>query len=191
MIRRLLGLALTASLLTCFARPCPAQGEPRGAVSPDELVGVLAGIVHYTRWPETPALLHVCVDMRDELASGAGAHRLADALATLGPAPVSIEGRHLDAGAASMLDCQALYVGNAPPVAWQRLLKELVNRPVLTIGYSEEFCSWGGQFCLERTDPGAATELRIRANLDAISRSGLRVNPQLLRLTQRDPKAPR
>ncbi|HEY4065376.1 MAG TPA: YfiR family protein [Burkholderiaceae bacterium] len=187
MIQRLLGLALIA----CFSPVCLAQGEARSAVASDELIGILAGIVHYTRWPETPALLHVCVDTRDELASGAGARRLADALATLGPAPVSIESRRLETGAASLSDCQALYVSDLAPAAWQRLLKELVNRPVLTIGYGEEFCSWGGQFCLERAAPGTTTDLRIRANLDAISRSGLRVNPQLLRLTQRDPKAPR
>ena len=187
MIQRLFGLALMAGL----ALPCLAQGEARvGMPASDELIGVLAGIVHYTRWPAAPTPLHVCVDARDDLAGGAGARHLADALAELGPGPVVIEGRRLEAGAASVVDCQAIYVGDVPPVVWQRLLKELVNRPTLTIGYSEDFCSWGGQFCLERGAPATAN-LRIRANLDAISRSGLRVNPQLLRLTQRDPKAPR
>ena len=62
------------------------------------------------------------------------------------------------------------------------LLTTFVNRPVLTIGHGEDFCSFGGMFCLQSTEAGE----RIQANLDSISRSGLRINPQLLRLTQRD-----
>jgi hypothetical protein len=176
---------LCLSLLTWLAVPCFAQGIGRGPAGNEELSNVLAGIVHYTRWPDAPATLHLCVDVGDELATGAGARRLADLLAALDPRPVSIDPRHLDDGPAAVADCQVVYMGTAAAASWQRLLKDLANRPVLAIGYGEDFCSRGGQFCLE------AASLRMHANLDAIALSKLRVNPQLLRFTQRDPKGGR
>ena len=183
MIQQLLSMAL----IVCLTSPCRAQSEARGAEGAEELSGVLAGIVYYTRWPGSPTPLRVCVDARDELATDAGTRRIADELAVLGPNGISIEGRRLDDGPSSVLDCQAIYVGDVSAATWKGLLKDLVSRPVLAIGYGEEFCSRGGQFCLDR----AAGGLRIRANLDSISRSGLRVNPQLLRLTQRHTEATR
>jgi hypothetical protein len=63
---------------------------------------------------------------------------------------------------------------------WRGMLLGVLDRPVLTIGFDEEFCSLGGMFCLDNS----SGKLQIRANLDSISRSGMRINPQLLRLTQ-------
>ncbi len=184
---RLFSRALLLVGLGTAAGHAAAQAEP----VTDELSGIVAGIVHYTRWPDAPATLRLCIDARSELASGAGARRLTDAITLLGPRLFTIDARRLDtASAASVLDCHALYVDAASAAAWQPMLKELISRPVLTIGRGEDFCSWGGQFCLERSST-APESMRIRANLDSISRSGLRVNPQLLRLTQREPKPSR
>jgi hypothetical protein len=51
---------------------------------------------------------------------------------------------------------------------------------VLLLGEGADFCSDGGMFCLE---PGAGAS-RFGANLDAIARSGLRVNPLVLRIAR-------
>lgn len=153
------------------------QGE---AVRP--LPELVAGIVHYTRWPDPPATLRLCVEAGDELADGDGARQLFEALALLPERRVSTVARRIaGATAASLQDCQAIYFGQVSSASWRYLLQELANQPVLTIGPGEDFCSWGGVFCLER----AGASVRIKANLDAVARSGLRVNPQLLRLTQR------
>jgi hypothetical protein len=80
-----------------------------------------------------------------------------------------------------LLDCQAVYFGVAPPVVYRPLLVRLVDKPILTVGQGSDFCSYGGTFCIETSAEG----VRIKANLESIASSGLRVNPQLLRLTQR------
>lgn len=154
----------------------------------DEVADVFAGIVRYSRWAEAPALLRVCVNEQDTAAVLAITRRFADEAGTgAAPTRVLVVGRPLDAGAIdALLECQAIYFGNLPAPARQplvtRLVTRLVNQPILTVGHGDDFCSYGGLFCLLPAEPG----WRIHANLDSISRSGLRVNAQLLRLTQRD-----
>lgn len=146
-----------------------------------ELADILAGIIHYTRWPDSGANVRICVDEQERNALSAIVRKLDDVLSN--GRHVSVVSRRVDAaGAASLLDCQGIYFGDGPPDRWQPLLMQLAHRPVLTVGPGEDFCSYGGVFCLERSESG----VRIKANLDAIARSGLRVNPQLLRLTQRE-----
>jgi hypothetical protein len=164
----------------------PIANEARTLVPPgaNELAEVLVGIVHYTRWAEstsTPVSIQICVDKLDEPTA------LVIARAFAFDAPVS---RHVEivsrsfasASIDGLLDCRAIFFGGTSSAAWRPMLVELVNHPILTVGYGDDFCSYGGMFCLEPSGSG----LRIKANLDSISRSGLRVNPQLLRLTQRE-----
>jgi hypothetical protein len=84
-----------------------------------------------------------------------------------------------------ILDCQVVYFGRSSPVDANPLLIQLAKHPILTIGHSEDFCSYAGLFCLIPGNGG----FRIAANLDSISRNGLRVNPLLLKLTSRERKA--
>ena len=171
------------------AAPSQAQVDTRTAVAEisAEAAEAILGIVHYTRWPEPAAPLRVClIGKFDDAAAESLARRLGEA-ATGQQGPPLVNRRAETAG---LVDCHVAYTASAAPAIWRPLLSQLGGRPVLTIGHGEEFCSFGGMFCLE---PGNAG-LRIRANLDAISRSGLRVNPQLLRFTQRgngQPTAPR
>lgn len=151
----------------------------------DDMADVFAGIVSYSRWPSAPAVLRVCVNEQDAAAVLAITRRFAGEAAA--PARVQVVGLPLDAAAIeSLLDCQAIYFGDPPAMARQprvtALVARLVNQPILTVGHGDDFCSYGGLFCLSPAEAG----WRIRANLDSISRSGLRVNAQLLRLTQRD-----
>ena len=64
--------------------------------------------------------------------------------------------------------------------AARNLLQSTVGRPVLMIGEGQEFCTDGGMFCLQP----AASELGFAVNLDAVARSGLRVNPRVLRMAR-------
>ncbi len=160
-------------------------GPAAWADTADDVADVFAGIVRYTRWGEAPPVLRICVNEQDPAAVLAITRRFAEEAAP--PARVQVVARPLDAAAfAALLDCQAIYFGDLPAAAKQqpvtRLVAYLVNRPILTVGHGDDFCSYGGLFCLSAAEPG----WRIRANLDSISRSGLRVNAQLLRLTQRD-----
>lgn len=133
------------------------------------------GIVGYARWPEEPTPLRVCV---------VGHSAYEDALRN--SAHVLMPGRQVDLGRLSGEDnpvgrCDVVYVGAMAPARRAALLQQLHGLPVLTIGEDADFCSDGGMFCLEPRDDG----LRFEANLDAIARSQLRINPQVLRLSRR------
>jgi hypothetical protein len=176
-----------------LAGPFQAQGEvPASPTSPSvqapstgtsaALADILVGIVHYTRWPSGPATMQFCVDDRDALMAQEVDHRLAEEDANT-RRDYLLAKRKLDVETAdSLVDCQVVYFDGATASLHPALLIALANRSILTIGRGEDFCSYGGLFCLSSAKSG----WRVQANLDAISRSGLRVNPQLLRLTQRD-----
>lgn len=175
---------LRALLLCGLAAFVVALAPAARADTADDVADVFAGIVSYSRWAEAPAVLRVCVDDQDPAAVLAITRRFADGAGT-GPTRVQVVGRGLD-GVASLLDCHAIYFREPPAAAGPqpapRLVTQLVSQPILTVGHGDDFCSYGGLFCLSPAEPG----WRIRANLDSISRSGLRVNAQLLRFTQRE-----
>lgn len=145
------------------AEPAPAE---RSTVST-----VVAGIVGYTRWPADAASLRLCTFGR-----GTGVDALLGGeLLGSTPRPVSVQALPLDGDPVG--SCDALYVGTLATDAMRRVVRRASGHPVLTIGEGGEFCSDGGMFCLH----GGA---RFAANLDAIARSGLRVNPMVLRLAR-------
>ncbi|CAN5750378.1 hypothetical protein BH11PSE8_BH11PSE8_38690 [soil metagenome] len=179
------------ALLVCATA---TLGSVASADAADEVADVFAGIVRYSRWAEAPAVLRVCVNEQDPAAVLAITRRFAEETAPAVDVPghalpvrVQVVSRAFDVGdIAALRECQAIYFGSALATSAQplvtRLVTQLLNQPILTVGQGDDFCSRGGLFCLSPSEPG----WRIRANLDSISRSGLRVNAQLLRLTQRD-----
>lgn len=142
---------------------------PRASVA-----GVVAGIVSYTRWPGDASAIRLCTLGRgpsiDELL------RTAD----IGSSQRAVAVRAVTSAAQVREGCQAVYVSGIGAAAGRDLLQLLAGLPVLLLGEGLEFCSDGGMFCLE---PGAGT-VRFNANLDAIARSGLRVNPLVLRIAR-------
>jgi len=184
-LRRISAAAKAATVVLLFhsAHSCFAQSgaHPPPAGGGRQLSDVVAGIVHYTRWPEAGAGVRFCVS--DEYAGLAAAIARQFDEASPDKRLVSPAIRRIDMNTMqSLLECQAIYFGDVPAQVWRPLLPELVKHPILTIGHGDDFCSYGGLFCLESTE----SSLRLRANLDSIALTGLRVNPQLLRLTQRE-----
>jgi len=185
MIRRYISAAAkTATVVLLFhsAHSCFAQsGHPPPASGGPQLSDVVVGIVHYTRWPGAEAGVRLCVSDEYAGVAEAIARRFEEASPDKGRVLLAI--RRFDMNTMqSLLDCQVIYFGDVPAKVWRPLLPELVKHPILTIGHGEDFCSFGGLFCLESTE----SSLRLRANLDSIALTGLRVNPQLLRLAQRE-----
>jgi len=179
--------------LAIFIGPCQAQSDNQtetataaaqvqAGSAASILADLLIGIVQYTRWPGGVSSVQVCVDDRDAPTALAVERRLAEGAST-SRRDFTLASRKLNSDSAQgLLDCQVVYFEDARANPRPALLIALANLPILTIGHGEDFCSYGGLFCLT----SAPTGWRIQANLDAIARSGLRVNPQLLRLTQRD-----
>lgn len=155
-----LGLGLT---------PC-VRAEEAPALSVPMLV---AGILKFTQWPAPAHIVKLCV-----VGNGSSARELLTTpLGGVSSETVAIDPQQ---GAVVRAQCDAVFV-DLPGRSARLLLSELVEHPILTMGEGPAFCSDGGMFCVDTQQ----SPLRFGTNLDAISRSGLRVNPQVLFLARR------
>ena len=146
------------------------------------MVGAVLGIIDYTRWPGPLRPIVLCVLGDGPLA----ADLVAAAAGVMAPRPLMP--RQLPPPLHPTLDCDVVFFVGSTPTERAELLLSMATRPVLTVGISQAFCSIGGQFCLQ---PGPAG-VRFSVNTDAVSRSGLQVNPRVLLLGRaRPPEAPR
>jgi hypothetical protein len=140
--------------------------------APTGVTTTVAGIVSYTRWPTESPTIRLCT-----LGRGVAVDALL-AADGLGAAPRPLAARPAGREADLAGECDVVYVGQLDAAAIRDALKSLAGRQVLLIGEGADFCSDGGMFCLL---PGAGA-VRFNVNLDAVARSGLRVNPLVLRL---------
>lgn len=168
----LAGLAWAAA-----ATETPATASvPTGSAptAPRSVAQVVTGIMGYTRWPGDAPAVRLCT-----VGQGEGVDELLrSAELRAGQRVVSV--RAANGQPQPWRQCDALYLGEVEADTARALLQELVGRPVLVLGEGAAFCSDGGMFCLE---PRSAS-VRFHANLDAIARSGLRVNPLVLRIAR-------
>lgn len=167
-------LRLSPVIALAAAIPVTHAGNDLLADNQLTLGATVWGIVSYTRWPVAPNPLRACV-------TGQTAHMEAIRRASdwVGPNRIGIV-RPLAADQDPAGECDLVYAGALPATELARLIGKVAGKPVLTIGEGSDFCSAGGMFCLDELDGG----VRFSANLDAISRSALRVNPQVLRLSR-------
>jgi hypothetical protein len=146
-----------------------------------EVAYIVRGIAQYTRWTPPPAPIRLCLSDTIDPATETAFIRAVTEPKDGSTVGITVVSRRISQAAGiDATECHVLLVNSKSPLQWQPLLLGLLGRPVLTIGFDEDFCSIGGMFCLDNS----SGKLQIRANLDTISRSGVRINPQLLRLTQ-------
>lgn len=169
-----IGLIVLCSLLCApmMASYAAENAEKPETTDPVDVAATAWRIVGYTRWPQEPAPLQVCI---------AGDSANAEALRYVASfmmqkRAVAVHDWSAEKNAVEV--CNVMYVGQMPVDERVELIKSLINHPVLTIGEHPEFCSNGGMFCFDLSRDG----LRFEVNLDAIERSKLRINPQVLRL---------
>jgi hypothetical protein len=77
-------------------------------------------------------------------------------------------------------DCQILYLGDIEPERVKPLLASVEGLPVLTIGETPEFLTWGGQILLVRD----GKRIRFDINLKAARRNNIVLRSQLLRIAR-------
>lgn len=177
LMRPLIWAVLAGLLLAGRASAAEDAIPPRGLTVADSVLSagaILVGILNYTAWPGESRLLQVCIS-----------RQATEAAAILAHVEQAKSGRPLRARAVEALlplpaDCDAVYFDGWELEAQRAALRSLAAKPVLTLGRGPDFCSDGGLFCLEP----AANGLRFEVNLDAVARSGLRVNPLVLRLAR-------
>jgi len=166
----LLALAGAAAAGEATTQKTPEKAPAATEAARSTVTTVVAGIVSYTRWPSEMRSVRLCT-----LGRGRGVDELL-ASGDIGSTQLSVPVRAAGDVAAACSECDAIYVGTLASGAARSLLQRTVGRPVLMIGEGPEFCTDGGMFCLQ---PGTAA-LAFAVNLDAVARSGLRVNPRVL-----------
>lgn len=177
---------LPAALLALSDTPPVLAGEP--LLPPLALAGATGGeghgpavarvvqsLIEYTRWPEPRSLLRLCVAGPAFHAARLEGLRLADGRI--------VERRTMPLPAVAPAACDAVYIGQQPLAAQRQLTAALRGRGVMTIAEADPACRSQAMFCLTFM-PQAVS---FRLNIDAVARSGLRVDPRVLRLSGRQP----
>lgn len=175
-------LACLCVAVGLLVRPAAAAEVPRTlaqaqtGLTTAELVNAILG---YTVWiePDRNGLL-LCVSRGAVDAEAILAH--AKLLRLRWP----VSGRTIEPDEPPPAPCDVIIFEGWQALPQRQALRSLAGRPVLSIGQGSEFCSDGGLFCLTPDRAG----LRFEVNLDAVSRSGLRVHPQVLRLARPRPQ---
>lgn len=184
----LLGMLLGSLLLPAGAQSLATAPVSKVAASAPvvrdaaALATLINGMIRFTRWPAALETVRLCV---------LGHDALVERFPGTGSLPEG--GRQVVAHAVKLTtelrqECDIVYFANQSAETVRSLLRPLVGQPVLTVGEGPDFCSDGGLFCLE---PVGGSVQRFAANLDAITRSGLHINPQVLKLAKpREGSAP-
>ncbi|MGU3415694.1 YfiR family protein [Enterobacteriaceae bacterium C34A] len=133
---------------------------------------MVSGIISYTRWPSLNGKPTLCIFSSSAYVS---ALQKGDA-DTLPYLPVAVQNEQ----EALTARCDALYFGLEPPERQQEIIQQLSPRPMLTLAEQNPDCATGSAFCLQFR-PQRVT---FSVNLDALSRSGVRVNPDVLMLAR-------
>jgi hypothetical protein len=131
---------------------------------------VVSSIVSYTRWPERPARIQLCV-----VGPAAYADRFNTVTLAGGPAVNVVQVAPARVAASQ---CNVLYFGQLSPGQLREQTDWARGRAILTIAEADAGCRAQAMFCLQYEDSGLTFDL----NVDAVSRSGLRVDPRVLRL---------
>jgi hypothetical protein len=174
-LRAMAGLAICLCTGGLAAVPTPAPASERlaeGRISPE---GLIFSVIEYTRWPVAgkPALL--CVT--------SGGPRGADVVRALQARPPAqrLEAREVEPNRSPPSACDVLLFEGWDPASLRAVLRAQSDRPVMSIGFGPGFCSDGGILCLALPN---ATDRHFEINLDAVARSGLRINPRVLQLAR-------
>ena len=153
-----------------------AERPNSAEIRADRVAQAVKGIISYVRWPQALKDPQLCV---------VGPTEYADALLMSTPVTQTDNDRLSvrrvllpDMTAEVAQGCASVYIGKLDRVDQILLLKKLVGKPILSIVEDLPQCSNGSLFCLRIADDRVGFEV----NLDSVARSGLRVNPQVLKL---------
>lgn len=161
-----------AALVLLLSLPCGLAIGATLSETDKSVRTIVSGIVSYTRWPAPSGKPNLCIFAT----SGYVEALSADGPDTLPYTPVLI---HDDREAMSA-ECHALYFGSESPSHQLELSQAFHARPLLLIAEQNPQCLIGSAFCLIID----SARVRFSVNLDVLSRSGVRVNPDVLMLAR-------
>jgi hypothetical protein len=133
---------------------------------------VVGSILTYSRWPAPPDPIRLCV---------LGPAHYDAALKDVLPGGIRVDRRDLPASAVGIAAaCDALYLGAIGQPAMAHALAQVRGAAVVTIAEHAPQCRGEAMFCLIVRDRTVSFAL----NLDAVSRSRVRIDPRVLRISR-------
>lgn len=134
---------------------------------------MVSGIVSYTRWPALSGPPKLCIFSSSRFSTA-----LQENAATSLPyLPVIIHTQQ----EAMISGCNGFYFGNESPTFQMELTEQYPSKALLLIAEQNTECIIGSAFCLIIHN----NDVRFAVNLDALSRSGVKVNPDVLMLARK------
>jgi hypothetical protein len=163
-------LTLVAALLIASGVRAATPDDPALAVRQ-----VVLDIISFTRWPSPLQALRLCV-----VGQAAFAAPLLDVDVRAGGAAVNAV-RKAASDPRLGADCDVLYEGPFTPAERADVGRAIAGVPMLTIGEAAPGCIETTMFCLQ----AGGLQVPFSTNLDAIARSGVKLNPRVLLLGRR------
>lgn len=130
------------------------------------------GIMEFARWPQRHDPLVLCVVGPARHDALLGTWRMADGR--------QVQRRHVAANAAALGGCDVLYLGQLTLAVQRQLTAAVRGRGVLTIAEADPANTSEAMFAFTY-QPNA---LSFRLNIDAVSRSGMKIDPRVLRVAK-------
>lgn len=172
-------LRLVAALSVFSAAPLNAAADmPLGAMTTGgspysgAAARTVKGIMEYSRWPQRRDPLVLCVAGPALHAAQLGSLRMADGR--------QVQRRSVAASPAALAGCDVVYIGQVALPIQRQLTAAVRGRGVLTIAEADPANASEAMFALTYK----SNALSFRLNIDAVSRSGMKVDPRVLRVAQ-------
>ncbi len=134
---------------------------------------IVSGIVSYTRWPALSGQPKLCIYASSRYRQALSSEDVNN------PLPYSPVIVHSDREALTAR-CDALYFGSESPTKQQEIINQYQGQALLLMSEQNPECVIGSAFCLIIEH----NKVRFSVNLDALTRSGVRVNPDVLMLAR-------
>lgn len=168
---RLEPLLAVFAWLTAMATVAPAAlttGVDDGG--PGAAARIVRSFIDYTRWPSRTDPVTICVVGPAARSGQLDGMTLGDGRRTARKA--------IGITAVASSGCNVVYMGRVDQRAAQAAFASVRGKGVLTIAESDPQCRSQAMFCLLPE----AQSLGFAINIDAVSRSGLRIDPRVLRM---------
>lgn len=138
------------------------------------VANIVTGILSYSRWPEQRNPVRLCIAGQSAITARITSRPL------IGGRTMVVSRR--PGNAVSVEDCDAIFLASVTAADQQRLLRAAAGRPLLTLNEAGNGCVPGVMFCIR---PAARGGMTFDLDIDAVSRSRVRIDSRVLLLGRR------
>ncbi|WP_244175477.1 YfiR family protein [Xenorhabdus vietnamensis] len=141
----------------------------------ENVARVVSGILSYAHWPATSDPLRLClVPPSNYISVLTHTNMISD--------HTELQVETLTFNVEQLIEkCDAIYYGQIEPQLQQQVANRQNGKPLLTISENNPNCEIGSAFCLNINN----TQATFSLNLDILTRSGVRVHPNVLQLARK------